>query len=143
VSLSLTHSFACACARSAPDPSELHKIAPKEIQADGQDAAGRASARARDWLGKVPGWQQHGSVKYSAETEAALLEAGFVALPVKAGDLVCFPGTTDHLSLANHTPHARHTYQLHLVEGPGAGVEWSRDNWMQYPPHLSFPSLAL
>jgi phytanoyl-CoA hydroxylase len=115
------------------------KIAPQEINVDGQDEAGRSSARAREWLGKVPG----GSVKYSAETEAALTAAGFVAVPVKAGDLVCFPGTTDHLSLANDTTHARHTFQLHLVEGPAAGVEWSRQNWMQYPPHLCFPSLSL
>jgi hypothetical protein len=98
----------------------LAKIAPRDITVDGEDEAGLASARARDWLGKVPG----GSVTYSAETAAALEAAGFVALPVKAGDLVCFPGTTDHLSLRNETPKARHTFQLHLVEGPGAGVEW-------------------
>ena len=78
----------------------LAKIAPHDINVDGEDEAGAASARARDWLGKVPG----GSVTYSAETAAALQAAGFVALPVKAGDLVCFPGTTDHLSLRNETP---------------------------------------
>ena len=93
----------------------LAKIAPKEVNVDGDDEAGRSSARARQWLGKVPG----GSVKYSAAADAALRAEGFVPLPVKAGDLVCFPGTLDHLSLANETAHSRHTFQLHLVEGPG------------------------
>lgn len=115
------------------------KLAPQDIDVDGEDDAGRRSAEARQWLGKVPG----GSVKYSQETAAALAAAGFVALPVKAGDLVCFPGTTDHLSLANETAQARHTFQLHLVEGPKAGAAWSASNWMQYPPGLDFPSLAL
>ena len=171
----------------AADPANTSglraKIAPKEINVDGADAAGLSSAKARGWLGKVPGHESLGadSVTYSPATEAALREAGFVPLPVKAGDLVsflcphalvapapppfspsrqclhgtalmlltcsptqvCFPGTTDHLSLANRTPHARHTYQLHLVEGPGAGVEWSKENWMQYPSDLAFPSLSL
>ena len=36
----------------------------------------------------------------------------FEALPVKAGDLVCFAGTLDHLSLANRTSSARHTFQV-------------------------------
>jgi len=115
------------------------KLAPQDILVDGDDDVGEMSRRARNWMGKVPG----GSVKYSEETEAALRAAGFVPLPVKAGDLVCFPGTTDHLSLANETPKARHTFQLHLVEGPGAGVQWSESNWMQYPEALTFPSLAL
>lgn len=68
------------------------KIAPKEINVDGADAAGLSSAKARGWLGKVPGHESLGadSVTYSPATEAALREAGFVPLPVKAGDLVSF-----------------------------------------------------
>jgi phytanoyl-CoA hydroxylase len=62
---------------------------------------------------------------------------------VRAGDLVCFAGTLDHLSLANRTGAARHTFQLHLVEGPAAGVAWAKGNWMQYPAGLDFPSLSL
>uniref|UniRef100_A0A0D3L1A7 Phytanoyl-CoA dioxygenase n=1 Tax=Emiliania huxleyi (strain CCMP1516) TaxID=280463 RepID=A0A0D3L1A7_EMIH1 len=62
-----------------------------------------------------------------------LFAAGFVPVECRAGDLVCFPGTLDHLSLANSTGKSRHTFQLHLVEGPAAGVEWSPRNWLQYP----------
>ena len=55
-----------------------------------------------------------------------------------------FPGTLDHLSLPNYSKKSRHTFQLHLVEGPcnegiygekiGAehGVTWSKGNWLQY-----------
>ena len=80
----------------AADPANTSglraKIAPKEINVDGADAAGLSSAKARGWLGKVPGHESLGadSVTYSPATEAALREAGFVPLPVKAGDLVSF-----------------------------------------------------
>uniref|UniRef100_A0A0C3TBY8 Phytanoyl-CoA dioxygenase n=1 Tax=Guillardia theta (strain CCMP2712) TaxID=905079 RepID=A0A0C3TBY8_GUITC len=84
---------------------------------------------AKKWVGKVPGGNPH----YSQETVEALKKAGFVSLPVKAGDLVCFAGTLDHLSLSNRTERERHTFQLHLVEGPAAGVKWASSNWMQYP----------
>ena len=72
---------------------------------------------------------------------APLAAKGFVALPVAAGDLVMFPGTLDHLSFPNGSPHARHTFQLHMVEGPTAGVEWAKENWLQYPGDAPFPAL--
>ena len=53
-------------------------------------------------------------------------------LPVKAGDLVLFPGTLDHLSLPNGSPLDRHTFQLHMIEGPDGGVTWAEENWLQY-----------
>jgi len=93
---------------------------------------------AKEWVGKVPGGNPH----YSPETVDFLKKAGFVSLPVKAGDLVCFAGTLDHLSLSNRTEHERHTFQLHLVEGPDAGIHWATSNWMQYPEGLSFPKLS-
>ena len=52
-------------------------------------------------------------------------------------------GQVDHLSLANHSSVSRHTFQLHLVEGPAAGVEWSPSNWLQYPAGKDFPGLQL
>ena len=55
----------------------------------------------------------------------------YVDSQVRAGDLVLFPGTLDHLSLPNSSPRARHTFQLHLVEGPAAGVSWAPENWLQ------------
>ena len=51
----------------------------------------------------------------------------------KAGDLLAFPGLLDHLSLPNTSDAPRHTFQLHLVEGPRAGVTWHERNWLQYP----------
>ncbi|EER05322.1 phytanoyl-CoA dioxygenase domain containing protein [Perkinsus marinus ATCC 50983] len=65
----------------------------------------------------------------------------FIPVEVDAGDLVVFPGTVDHLSLPNTSPKQRHTYQLHLVEGPEAGITWSKENWLQYPAGKPFPSL--
>mmetsp|Transcript_8461 Transcript_8461/g.25041 ORF Transcript_8461/g.25041 Transcript_8461/m.25041 type:complete len:464 (-) Transcript_8461:3224-4615(-) len=56
----------------------------------------------------------------------------FIPVEVRAGDLVVFCGTLDHFSLPNFSDRQRHTFQLHLVEGPGAGVTWSRENWLQY-----------
>ena len=79
------------------------------------------------WDGKVPpnGWD-------------GLLEAGFLPVECKAGDLLVFCGTLDHLSLPNTSDGARHTFQLHLVDGPEAGVTWSPSNWLQYPGGAPF-----
>ena len=60
---------------------------------------------------------------------------------MRAGDLAVFPGTLDHLSLPNRSPHDRHTFQLHMIEGPAAGVQWAPENWLQYPGGAAFPSL--
>ena len=59
----------------------------------------------------------------------------------RAGDLVVIAGTLDHLSLPNASPRDRHTFQLHMVEGPEAGVEWAPENWLQSPGGAAFPSL--
>jgi phytanoyl-CoA hydroxylase len=79
------------------------------------------------WDGSVPenGWK-------------GLLDAGFVPVECKAGDLVVFGGELDHLSLPNGSDHPRHTFQLHLVEGPKASVTWSPSNWLQYPEGRPF-----
>ena len=75
------------------------------------------------WEGSLPGkggWKD-------------LLDAGFLPVECRAGDLLAFGGELDHLSLPNISETARHTFQLHLVEGPAAGVTWSDSNWLQYP----------
>jgi len=72
-----------------------------------------------------------------------LFEAGFVPVECKAGDLLAFGGQLDHLSLANYSDAARHTFQLHLVEGEGAGVTWSPLNWLQYPDGVPFLSIKM
>jgi ectoine hydroxylase-related dioxygenase (phytanoyl-CoA dioxygenase family) len=70
----------------------------------------------------------------SMTTEQQHLQHLFIPVECNAGDLVVFVGTLDHFSLPNLSTHARHTFQLHLVEGPRAGVTWSPENWLQYPP---------
>jgi phytanoyl-CoA hydroxylase len=77
----------------------------------------------------------------SLPKQQSLLRAGFVPIECKAGDLVTFCGTLDHLSLPNFSELFRHTFQLHLVEGPKEGVTWSPKNWLQYPPGEPFINL--
>ncbi|KAL7473300.1 hypothetical protein ACHAXS_013764 [Conticribra weissflogii] len=67
-----------------------------------------------------------------------LYDAGFVPVPCNAGDLLAFCGELDHLSLPNFSDTARHTFQLHFVEGEEAGVSWSKENWLQYPKGMEF-----
>ena len=70
-----------------------------------------------------------------------LLTAGFLPVECRAGDLVCFPGELDHLSLPNSSDKPRHTFQLHLVEGETADVTWANTNWLQYPTGIPFLSI--
>ena len=89
------------------------------------------------WEGSLPE-----SVKVASEenesngtpkTEPEIISSlNFVPVEVKAGDLVVFCGTLDHFSLPNFSEEQRHTFQLHLVEGPNVGIRWSPSNWLQY-----------
>ena len=84
------------------------------------------------WEGTIP--------ENAAPPECAgLYEAGFVPIPCKAGDLLAFCGELDHLSLPNYSSKARHTFQLHCIEGKE--TQWSKENWMQYPPNTQFLKL--
>lgn len=85
------------------------------------------------WEGKIPDVDGCEGVSWKS-----LFAAGFVPVECKAGDLVVFPGELDHLSLPNTSDQQRHTFQLHMVEGDGAGVIWSPDNWLQYPKDVPF-----
>ena len=76
------------------------------------------------------------------ETLRELRARGYESLPVGPGDLVIFLGTLDHLSLPNSSPQPRHTFQLHAVDGPDAGVAWSERNWLQYASGAPFPSIG-
>ena len=67
-----------------------------------------------------------------------LLQSAFVPIECQSGDLVCFCGELDHLSLENDSDDARHTFQLHLVEGPSENVLWDARNWLQYPDGRPF-----
>lgn len=87
------------------------------------------------WEGKLP------DKSLPAPQCTGLYDAGFIPVPCSAGDLVVFVGTMDHLSLPNTSNGARHTFQLHCVEGEGAGVTWSKTNWLQYPAESTFMKL--
>jgi phytanoyl-CoA hydroxylase len=119
--------FGDAATGVAPDPSEPQMVFEQLPPPEGlEHGAGSA------WEGSLP----EGSWPLPCE---GLFANGFVPVEVRAGDLVCFPGTLDHLSLANRSADARHTFQLHLVEGPAAGVRWTASNWLQYPAGQAFP----
>lgn len=75
--------------------------------AAGSEAATRGEA-ARSWEGT---WPPPGVAAGEPEAAAELAARGFVPVSVKAGDLVMFAGTLDHLSLPNTSPDARHTFQ--------------------------------
>lgn len=85
------------------------------------------------WEGKMP------TADGNTGTEEAVRGVGFEPLEVKAGDLVVIDGAVDHLSLANTSGTSRHTFQLHLVEGPKEGITWSPENWLQYSDGKPFP----
>jgi phytanoyl-CoA hydroxylase len=82
------------------------------------------------WDGKLP--------ENDKGVVAGLLDAGFVPIECQAGDLLAFCGELDHLSLENTSDEPRHTFQLHLVEGPSQNVTWSESNWLQYPNQRPF-----
>jgi len=82
------------------------------------------------WEGKLP--------EGSFPRCEGLFGNGFLPVQCKSGDLLAFCGELDHLSLPNCSEKQRHTFQLHLVDGPGAGILWSKSNWLQYPEDEEF-----
>eukprot|EP00662_Eupelagonemidae_sp_cell21_P037102 gene37102-30724_t len=48
-------------------------------------------------------------------------------------------GAVDHCSLPNTSDLPRHSFQLHMVEGPSQGVQWHPKNWLQYGDGRPFP----
>jgi phytanoyl-CoA hydroxylase len=91
------------------------------------------------WEGGLPESVQ---VLLPNKDDTSTIFNSFLPVEVKAGDLVVFCGTLDHFSLPNFSNLPRHTFQLHLVEGPDAGVTWSPKNWLQYPRNTPFLKLA-
>lgn len=51
-----------------------------------------------------------------------------VALPVKAGSLVCFHGLLPHYSAPNRSDKSRHAYSLHVTD---ARTRYADSNWLQ------------
>eukprot|EP01060_Flectonema_neradi_P027018 TRINITY_DN3665_c0_g1_i1.p1 TRINITY_DN3665_c0_g1~~TRINITY_DN3665_c0_g1_i1.p1 ORF type:complete len:306 (+),score=61.25 TRINITY_DN3665_c0_g1_i1:146-1063(+) len=91
----------------------------------------------------APGTTEKEAGEFQAiTTKEEALKAGYTPLPVKAGDVVLIHGEVYHLSLGNKSDASRHTFQLHLIEGPSEGVTWSPTNWLQYPEGEPFPKLG-
>lgn len=108
--------------RAAGDTDEPQMIFEPSVDEDGLAAV--------PWDGKLP--------EDSLPPCDGLFKAGFVPVECKAGDLLAFCGELDHLSLPNYSTLQRHTFQLHLVDGPDAGVTWAKSNWLQYPKGEEF-----
>ena len=100
----------------------------------GSPASG-VDSPAKAWDGQLPA----GSEMPRCD---GLFDAGFLPVECEAGDLLVFAGELDHLSLPNFSEAPRHTFQLHAIEGPSAGIAWSPDNWLQYPGGAAFPPLG-
>ena len=52
----------------------------------------------------------------------------FAPLEVPSGALVLLHGALVHFSYENTSPHSRHAYSMHVVEG-GPGHSYARENW--------------
>ena len=113
-------------------PQMIFRQLDKNNHGDNQQ---NSSSNFVTWEGKLP----ENSLPMPECT--GLYKEGFIPVPCKAGDLLAFCGKLDHLSLPNESSKARHTFQLHCVEGEEAGVVWSKENWLQYPPGVDFMKL--
>lgn len=61
-------------------------------------------------------------------------------LETPKGTLVLLHGANVHGSNANTSPHSRHAYSMHVVEG-APRFEWLPDNWLQRPAEMPFEPL--
>eukprot|EP01113_Clastostelium_recurvatum_P031632 TRINITY_DN3968_c0_g1_i4.p1 TRINITY_DN3968_c0_g1~~TRINITY_DN3968_c0_g1_i4.p1 ORF type:complete len:294 (-),score=72.83 TRINITY_DN3968_c0_g1_i4:42-830(-) len=55
----------------------------------------------------------------------------FVPLECKKGALVLMHGSCVHMSYKNTSPHSRHAYTLHVIEGDRDLVKYPQDNWLR------------
>lgn len=78
--------------------------------------------------------------KTSNESRSVPPDSDFTALEVSSGDLLVMHGSLEHASFAGTVPNkSRESFQLHVVDGE---ARWSPENWLQYPPSMSFTPLA-
>lgn len=86
-------------------------------------------------LKKRFGRDKQGGTKFETLDDTPFPSTGLVPLEAKQGTLVILHGLLPHLSYANRSPHSRHAYTLHLVDGTCA---YPADNWLQRAP--AFPA---
>ena len=56
-----------------------------------------------------------------------------VPLEVNAGTMVILHGLLPHMSYANRSNHARHSYTMHLID---ASADYPKWNWLQRSPEM-------
>lgn len=76
-----------------------------------------------------------GGTKFDVLDDMPFPQDGLVPLEAKQGTLILLHGLLPHLSYANHSPHSRHAYTLHVVDG---ACQYPADNWLQRAP--DFPA---
>ncbi len=52
----------------------------------------------------------------------------FIPIEVPSGSLVLLHGANVHFSYSNTSPHSRHAYSMHVIEG-APGTDYLQDNW--------------
>lgn len=114
-----------------------------EASGNEESPAGVSQESAKEGIKNNVGWEGKLPENSWPPPSEGLFQNGFVPVECKAGDLVVFPGTLDHLSLANFSQKSRHTFQLHLIEGPKEQIVWSPTNWLQYQDGGAFLQLPV
>merc|ERR1712137_162135 len=134
-------------ARSHPDPavdSPVRFVEADDFAQNRHEAKPLTDEAATKYAAeKDPAWEREGKLPDGAWPLPApgLFDRGFVPLECPRGTLLVFPGTLEHLSLYNQSESSRHCFQLHLIDGPDAGITWSTSNWLQYEGGKPFVEL--
>lgn len=69
-----------------------------------------------------------GGTEFITLDETPFPDEELVCLDVKQGTLILLHGLLPHLSGANHSPHSRHAYTIHIIDG---ACEYAKNNWLQ------------
>jgi len=66
--------------------------------------------------------------------------SAFVPVECAQGTCILLHGSVVHMSYKNSSPHSRHAYTLHVIEGDSS-VKYEEDNWLRRAPE--FPAKSL
>jgi phytanoyl-CoA hydroxylase len=70
----------------------------------------------------------NGGTRFKDYDKTAWPTEELTPLEVKAGTLIVLHGLLPHLSFENKSPHSRHAYTLHVIDG---ACDYLSDNWLQ------------